>query len=164
MELLTPGTGLIIWQTIIFLLLIFLLKKFAWGPIIQSLKEREEDISGSLLAAEQAKKEMEKLSSDNQKLLAEARVERDGILKEALVVANKIKEEAKEDTSAITAKMIEEAKASIENEKRAALSDVKNLVADLSLDITEKLLKKQLGDEKVQKALIAEYVKDLNLN
>jgi len=164
MELLTPGTGLIIWQTIIFLMLILLLKKFAWGPIIQSLKEREEDISGALLAAEQAKNEMQQLSSDNEKLLSEARVERDSILKEAIVIANKIKEEAKEDTSAITAKMIEEAKASIENEKRAALADVKNMVANLSLEITEKLLKKQLGDVKEQKTLVTEYIKDLNLN
>jgi len=164
MELLTPGSGLIIWQTIIFLALILLLKKFAWGPIIQSLKEREEDISGALLAAEQAKNEMTKLSSDNEKLLSEARVERDAILKEAIVVANKIKEEAKEETSSIASKMIEDAKASIENEKRAALADVKNLVANLSLDITEKLVKKQLGNEKEQKELVAEYIKDLNLN
>lgn len=164
MELLTPGSGLIIWQTIIFLALILILKKLAWKPIIQALKERDQDIAGSLLAAEQAKSEMEKLSSDNQKLLAEARIERDGILKEAMVVANKIKEEAKEETSSIASKMIEDAKGAIENEKRAALTEVKNLVANLSLDIAEKLVKKQLGDDKEQKALVAEYVKDLNLN
>ncbi len=164
MELLTPGTGLIIWQAIIFFALILLLKKFAWGPIISSLKEREEDIEGSLLAAEQAKNEMEKLSSDNKKLLAEARVERDAILKEAITVAGKIKEEAREETSSITAKMIEDAKSTIENEKKAALTDVKNMVATLSLEITEKLVRKQLSDVKAQKELVDEYVKDINLN
>lgn len=164
MELLTPGSGLIIWQAIIFLALILLLRKFAWGPIISSLKQREEDISGALAAAEAAKNEMASLKADNDKLLAEARQERDAMLKEALSTANKIKEEAKEDTSKITAKMIEDAKATIENEKKAALADVKTQVAMLSLEITEKLIRKQFGDDKAQKALVDEFVKDLNLN
>lgn len=164
MELLTPGSGLIIWQAIVFLALILLLRKFAWGPITSALKERETDISGALLAAEQAKKEMADLKSDNEKLLAEARQERDAMLKEAMSTANKIKEEAKEETSKITAKMIADAKASIDNEKKAALADVKTQVAMLSLEITEKLIRKQFSDEKAQKALIDEFVKDLNLN
>lgn len=164
MDLLTPGSGLIIWQAIIFLALILLLKKFAWGPIISSLKEREVGIEESLAAAEQAKNEMASLKSDNEKLLKEARLERDAMLKEALATANKIKEEAKEETSKISSKMIEEAKAVIENEKRAALADVKTQVAMLSLEITEKLVRKQLGSAKEQKALVEEFVKDLNLN
>ena len=164
MELLTPGSGLIIWQAIIFLALILILRKLAWGPIIQGLKQREQDIEGALQSAEEAKKEMEKLSSDNEKLMAEARAERDSMLKEAIAAAAKIKEEAKEETSVITAKMIEDAKASIENEKRAALTDVKNMVANLSLEISEKLVRTQLGDKEAQKSLIDEYVKDLNLN
>ncbi len=164
MELLTPGSGLIIWQAIIFLALILILRKLAWGPIIQSLKQREQDIEGALQSAEEAKKEMEKLSADNEKLMAEARAERDSMLKEAMAVANKIKEEAKEETSEITSKMIADAKATIENEKRAALTDVKNQVATLSLEITEKLVRTQLGGAKAQKDLIEEYVKELNLN
>lgn len=164
MELLTPGSGLIIWQTIIFLGLILLMGKFAWGPIVTSLKEREQDIEGSLLAAEQAKNEMAALTSDNAKLLAETRAERDVILKEAIVAANAIKEEAKEETTKITSKMITDAKAGIENEKKAAMAEIKTMVAALSLDITEKVLRKQLGDEKAQKALVEEYVNDLNLN
>lgn len=164
MELLTPGSGLIIWQAIIFLALILLLRKFAWGPITSALQEREADIEGALKAAEEAKNEMAKLSSDNEKLLAEARQERDALLKEALATANKIKEEAKEETSKITAKMIEDAKATIENEKRAALADVKTQVATLSLEVAERLVRKQLGDEKEQKTLVNDFVKDLNLN
>jgi F-type H+-transporting ATPase subunit b len=164
MELLTPGSGLIIWQAIIFLALILLLRKYAWGPIIASLKEREQGIQESLAAAEHAKNEMASLKSDNEKLMKEARLERDAMLKEALTTANKIKEDAKEETSKITAKMIEEAKATIDNEKRAALADVKTQVAMLSLEITEKLVRKQLGSEKEQKALVNEFIKDLNLN
>lgn len=164
MELLTPGSGLIIWQAIIFLALILLLKKFAWGPIISSLKEREVGIEESLAAAERAKEEMAALQSDNEKLLKEARIERDVMLKDALTTASKIKEEAREETSKITSKMIEDAKATIENEKKAALADIKTQVSLLSLDIAEKLLRKQLGSEKEQKALVDEFVKDLNLN
>lgn len=164
MDLLTPGSGLIIWQTIIFLGLILLMRKFAWGPIISSLKEREQDIEGSLLAAEQAKNEMAALTSDNAKLLAETRAERDVILKEAIVAANAIKEEAKEETTKIASKMITDAKAGIENEKKAAMAEIKTMVAALSLDITEKVLRTQLSSEKAQKALVEEYVNDLNLN
>ena len=164
MELLTPGSGLIFWQAVIFLALIILLRKFAWGPIIDGLKERENDISGALEAAKAAKDEMASLKADNEKLLADARKERDSMLKEAIATANQIKEDAKEETSKITAKMMEEAKATIENEKKAALADVKTQVAMLSLEITEKLIRKQFGDGKAQKALVDEYVKDLNLN
>lgn len=164
MDLLLPDTGLFIFQTIAFLLLLFFLGKFAWKPILNGLKEREQTIENALLSAEQAKKDMEALQSDNEKLLAEARAERDSILKEAMATANSIKEEAKDETSNITAKMIEDAKATINNEKQAALADVKTQVAALSLEITEKVLRKQLGDQKSQEALVDEYVKDLNLN
>ena len=164
MELLLPDTGLFIFQLVAFLLLLFILGKFAWKPILAGLKEREETIEGALKSAEKAKEEMQALQADNEKLLAEARAERDSLLKEAVAAANKIKEDAKAETSKITAKMIEDAKASIENEKRAALADVKTQVAALSLDITEKVLRTQLGDKKAQETLVDEYVKDLNLN
>ena len=164
MDLLLPDSGLFLFQLLSFLILLFVLGKFAWRPILSALKDREQTIESALLSAEQAKAEMESLKSDNEKLLAEARAERDKILKEAMATANTIKEEAKEDTAKITAKMIEDAKASIENEKRAALTDVKNQVATLSLEITEKLLRKQLADRKAQKELVEDFVKDLNLN
>jgi len=164
MEILLPDTGLIIFQVVAFVLLLVLLKKFAWGPILEGLKEREQTIESALLSAEQAKNEMKALQADNEKLLAEARAERDSILKEAMATANSIKEEAKEETGKITAKMLEDAKATIENEKRAALADVKTLVAKLSLEITEKVIRKQLGEKNAQEALVDEYVKDLNLN
>lgn len=164
MDILTPDTGLFIFQTIAFILLLFVLGKFAWKPILNGLKEREDTIEGALLAAEQAKKDMEALSADNANLLAEARSERDAILKEAVAAASNIVEAAKEDTGKITAKMIEDAKAVIENEKRAALADVKTLVAKLSLEITEKVLRKELSDKKAQESLVNDYVKDLNLN
>lgn len=164
MDLLIPDMGLLIYQIIAFLILLFVLGKFAWKPILSGLKEREQSIESALLAAEQAKNEMQALQADNERLLAEARTERDHMIKEALATANSIKEEAKAETSKITAKMIEDAKATIETEKRAALADVKNQVATLSLEITEKLLRKQLADEKAQKELIDGYVNDLNLN
>lgn len=164
MEILLPNTGLLIFQVVAFVLLLVLLKKFAWGPILDGLKEREQTIESALLSAEQAKNEMQKLQSDNEKLLAEARAERDSILKEAMAVATTIKEEAKEETGKITAKMLDDAKAVIENEKRAALADVKTLVAKLSLEITEKVIRKELSDKKAQEALVNDYVKDLNLN
>jgi len=164
MDILTPDTGLFIFQTIAFILLLFVLGKFAWKPILNGLKEREDTIEGALLAAEQAKKDMEALSADNANLLAEARSERAALLKEAVAAASNIVEAAKEDTGKITAKMIEDAKSVIENEKRAALADVKTLVAKLSLEITEKVLRKELSDKKAQESLVNDYVKDLNLN
>ena len=164
MDLLIPDTGLFILQAVAFIILLIVLGKFAWKPILGGLKEREQTIESALLAAEQAKKDMQALQADNEKLLAEARSERDSILKEAMATANSITEEAKEETSKITAKMLEDAKATIENEKRAALAEVKTQVAALSLEITEKVIRKQLSDKKAQETLVDEYVKDLNLN
>ncbi|MCO6359391.1 ATP synthase F0 subcomplex B subunit [Roseivirga pacifica] len=163
-DLLSPGTGLIVYQAIGFLILLFLLGKFAWKPILASLKEREQSIEGALLAAEQAKKDMTKLQQANEQLLKDARAERDSLLKEAVATANSIKEEAKEETSKITAKMMEDARLAIENEKKAALAEVKTTVAELSLQITEKILRKELADKKAQESLVDEYIKELNLN
>ncbi len=164
MELLTPGTGLIIWQTIIFVILFFLLAKYAWKPILNSLRIREGSIQSALDAAEKAKEEMAKLQADNKKMMDEARVERDVILKEAREVANSIKEEAKEDAAKQAEKMIADAKAAINTEKQAALSDVKNQVAGLVLEVTENILREKLQDDKAQTVLIEKYVKDANLN
>lgn len=164
MDLLLPDTGLFILQTLAFILLLVFLGKFAWKPILNGLKEREQTIESALLAAEQAKNEMQALQADNEKLLAEARAERDSILKEAMDVANSIKEEAKEETGKIAAKILEDAKVDSENLKKAALAEVRTQVAALALEITEKVIRKQLGEKNAQEALVDEYVKDLNLN
>ncbi len=164
MDLLTPGTGLIIWQLIIFIGLFFLLSKFAWKPILTSLKEREESIQTALDQAEKAKIEMASLKSDNEKLLKEAREERDKILRDARTASNHIQEEAQASAKKIGDKMIEDAKSIIQTEKQAALRDVKAQVAMFSLEIAEKLIKKNLSDDKSQKELTENLIKDLKLN
>ena len=164
MDLITPGFGLIFWMTIVFLALVFVLSKFAWKPMLNAVKERESSIADSLAAAEKAKDEMAKLTADNEKLLEEARSERDKIIKEALATANTLKDEAREDASKISAKMIEDAKQVINTEKQAALTEMKNQVASLSVEIAERLLRKNLSDDPSQKSLVDQYVKDLNIN
>jgi F-type H+-transporting ATPase subunit b len=164
MELLTPGTGLIIWQLIVFVALFFLLSKLAWKPIINSLKEREGSIQSALDMADQARAEMAKLTSDNEKLLKEAREERDKMLKEAREVANRLKDEAQSDAKKTADKIISDARAAINIEKEAALRDVKTQVAMFSLEVAEKLMKKNLSSDKEQKAMVEGYIKDLKLN
>jgi F-type H+-transporting ATPase subunit b len=164
MELLTPGTGLIIWQLIVFLLLFFLLSKLAWKPIINSLKERETSIQNALDTAEKARHEMSQLKSDNEKLLKEAREERDRILKEAREVSNRLKDDAQAEAKKNADRIIEDARAAINTEKQAALRDVKAQVAMFSLQIAEKLMKKNLESDKAQKELVESYVKDIKTN
>jgi F-type H+-transporting ATPase subunit b len=164
MELLTPGLGLVFWQAVIFILLVLLLGKFAWRPILHSLKIREDSIEEALRSADEARAEMSKLQADNEKLLAEAREERDILIKEANKMAAQLKEDAKEDAKKISAKMMEDAKAGIASEKEAALKEVRDLVASLSVEIAEKLIRKSLGDEKAQKALVNEFLADKNVN
>jgi F-type H+-transporting ATPase subunit b len=164
MDLLTPSLGLVFWQLIGFLVLLFLLKKFAWKPILNSLNAREDSINEALEAANVAKNEMRMLQAENEKLLDQARLERDKILNDALVAAKNIREEARQEASQIGNKIIEDAKAVIEIEKQAALTEMKNQVAILSLEIAEKLLRKELSNEKAQKVLVQDYIKDLNVN
>ena len=164
MELLTPGTGLIIWQLLIFVALVLLLSKLAWKPIIASLKEREKSIQDALDTAERARHEMSQLKSENEKLLKEAREERDRILREARTVANNLKEEAQLDAKRASDKIVEDARAAINIEKQAALKEVKIQVAMFSLQIAEKLLKKNLSGDKEQKALVEGYIKDVKMN
>ncbi|MTI41346.1 F0F1 ATP synthase subunit B [Fulvivirga lutimaris] len=156
--------GLFIMQTVIFLILLFILVKVAWKPILNSIRVREDSIKDALEAAEKAKEEMAKLQSDNQKLLEEARKERDVILKEAREVAAGLQEEAKTEANKQAEKMIADAKMAINTEKQAAMAEVKTQVATLSLQITEKLLRKSLESDKAQKDLINEFVKDIKLN
>lgn len=164
MDFLTPGTGLLFWQVVIFILLVVLLSKFAWKPILASLKEREESIQKALESAEKAKIEMASLKSDNEKLLKEAREERDQILRIARDAANRIHDDAQVAAKKNADRIIEDAKAIIQTEKQAALRDVKAQVALFSLAISEKLIKKNLSEDKQQKELVDTYIKDLKLN
>ncbi|BDD08406.1 ATP synthase subunit b [Fulvitalea axinellae] len=164
MDLVTPSVGLIFWQTIIFLLTLFLLGKFAWKPIMKGLKDREDSITEALQTAEQARKEMAKLKADNEALIQEARKEREKIVKDAEAAGKRIKEEAKEQAAKESALLLANAKASIEAEKNAALAQVKNQVAEISLGIAEKVLRKSLQSDDEKKTLVASYVRDLNNN
>ncbi len=164
MELVTPDIGLIIWQTVVFLIVFGILAIFVWRPITDALKDRNHFIQDSLDAAENSKKEIEQLKQDNEYLLQEARIERDKMLADATKIANQIKEDARTETSKITDKMLEDAKLAINSEKKAALSDVKNMVASLSIDIAEKVLRKTLDDKKAQESLVKDLIKDIKVN
>lgn len=164
MDLLIPGEGLIVWQLIIFVLLFLLLSKLAWKPIINSLKDRERSIQEALDTAEKARLEMSQLRADNEKLLRDAREERERILREAREVSNRMKEEAQLDAKKAADKIIEDAKAAINIEKQAAMKEVRVQVSMFALDIAEKLLRKNLANDKTQKELVEGYIKDLKIN
>lgn len=164
MDLILPSSGLIIWQLIGFLALLFLLMKFAWKPILAALDEREKSIDDALKSAEIARNEMANLKAENEKILHEAKMERDAMLLKASETAKQLIEEAREKAQEEGAKMIENAKAAIETEKKAALEEVKVQVSVLSLEIAEKLLKKNFSEDAAQKALVEELVKELKLN
>ena len=156
--------GLFIWQIVIFVGLILLLKKFAWKPILDAVNEREEGIKNALLSAENAKKEMQNLKSDNEKLLAEARAERDAMIKEAREIKEKMIADAKSEAQVQGAAMIESAKATIESEKNAAMAELKNQVSSLSLEIAETLLKGELSNKEAQTKLVEKMLGDAKLN
>jgi len=156
--------GLFFWQILIFVGLILLLKKFAWKPILDAVNDREEGIKNALLSAENAKKEMQNLKADNEKLLAEARAERDTMLKEAREMREKMIADSKADAQAEGARMIEQAKAAIQSEKNAAMSELKSQVSTLSLEIAEKLLKDELSNKESQTKLVEKMLGDVTLN
>ncbi|MGE4346994.1 MAG: F0F1 ATP synthase subunit B [Flavobacteriaceae bacterium] len=156
--------GLFFWMLVLFVLLVFLLKKFAWKPILDAVNEREEGIKNALLSAEEAKKEMQNLKADNEKLLQEARAERDAMIKEAREIKDKMIADAKEEAQTQGAKMIEQAKATIESEKNAAMTELKNQVSSLSLEIAEKVLKDELSDKASQTKLVEKMLDDVKLN
>lgn len=164
MDLLTPGIGLIFWQVVVFLLLVLLLAKMAWKPILRSIKEREHMIQEALDTAEKARHEMSQLRLENEKLLHEARDERDRILREAREIATHIKDEAAHDAKKMADKIVDDARAAINIEKQAALKEVKVQVATFSLAIAEKIMKKNLSTDKAQKELVESYVRDLKIN
>ena len=156
--------GLFIWQVVIFVGLIFLLKKFAWKPILDAVNEREEGIKNALESAENARKEMQNLQADNQRILQEARAERDSMLKDAREMKEKMVADAKSEAQAQGQKMIEQAKAAIESEKNAAMADLKSQVATLSLSIAEKILKDELSNKESQTKLVDQLLGDVKLN
>ena len=156
--------GLFFWHSIIFVGLIFLLKKFAWKPILDAVNEREEGIKQALLSAKNAKQEMQNLKSDNEKLIAEARVERDAMMKEAREIKDKMINDAKTEAQAQGLKMIEQAKAAINSEKNAAMADLKNQVSSLSIEIAEKVLKGELANKEAQTKLVVQLLGDAKLN
>ena len=156
--------GLFFWQTIIFVGLILLLKKFAWKPILDAVNEREEGVKNALLSAENAKKEMQNLQSDNQRILQEARLERDAMLKEAREMKEKVIADSKLEAQAQGQKMIEQAKAAIQSEKNAAMAELKSQVSSLSLEIAEKLLKDELSNKEAQVKLVEKMLGDAKLN
>ncbi len=156
--------GLFVWMLVIFIALIFLLKKFAWKPILDAVNEREEGIRNALLSAENAKQEMQNLKADNEKLLAEARLERDSMIKEAREIKEKMINDAKAEAQVAGQQMIEQAKASIESEKNAAMAELKAHVSTLSLDIAEKLLKEELSNKESQTKLVEKMLGDVKLN
>ncbi|NVO30835.1 MULTISPECIES: F0F1 ATP synthase subunit B [Hymenobacter] len=164
MNIVTPDLGLIFWQVVIFLIVVLLLRAYAWKPILSSLKERESSIEGALRMADQAKLEMQQLQAGNEKLLAEARMERDRILKEATTMSNQFIEQAKTKATEEGARMIEQAREAIRNEKNAALAEVKNTAAQLSIDIAERILRRELTDQPAQQQLVDSYLKEVKLN
>ena len=156
--------GLFFWQTLIFVGLIFLLKKFAWKPILDAVNEREEGIKNALESAENAKKEMQNLQADNQRILQEARMERDAMLKEAREMKEKMIADSKSEAQAQGLKMIEQAKAAIETEKNAAMAELKSQVSTLSLAIAEKLLQDELANKDSQVKLVEKMLGYAKLN
>lgn len=155
--------GLFFWQLAILIVLIFLLKKFAWKPILDSLNSREEGIKNALDSAEKARKEMQNLNADNEKLLMEARLQRDSMLKEARELKEKIVTEASSEAQEKADKIVAQAQATIQTEKNAALADIKNQVAELSIQIAEKVIRKELSSSEQQYRLVEEMLEDVTL-
>jgi F-type H+-transporting ATPase subunit b len=164
MELVKPSIGLIFWMVVSFSIILFLLKKFAWKPILGMIKEREESIENALASAEKAKEEMKALQSNNEKILADARAERDLLLKDARDIREKMISDAKSMASKEGERMLAAARENIQNEKMAAITELKNQVASLSIDIAEKILKSELSSDEKQKSLVTTLLKDVKLN
>ncbi len=164
MDLITPEIGLFFWQTIVFLVLIFIMAKFAWKPILGAVKEREDSINNALASAEDARKEMQNLQADNEKLLQEARAERDAILKEAREIKEKVIADASAEAQAKADKIVAQAQVVIQNEKNAAVAEIKDQVATLSIQIAEKIVREELSSKEKQQRLVEQMLDDVTLN
>lgn len=163
MDLVTPDVGLLFWTLVSFIILYLILRKFAWGPILGAVKEREESIKAALDAAENAKKDMENLKADNEKILNEAKIERETMLKEAREIKSKLISDAEEEAKIRAKKMVEAAKTAIQNEKNSAMNELKNTVVDLSVGIAEKLISEELADKDKQLKMIEDILEDSKL-
>ncbi|MBV6880727.1 F0F1 ATP synthase subunit B [Epilithonimonas ginsengisoli] len=159
-----PGIGLLFWMTLTFIILLFLLAKFAWKPILNAVNDREVSIIDALNQAKLAKQEMAQLKEDNERILREARAERDGILKEARDMKDKIVNQAKDSAKVEGEKMIEAARQSIQTEKNAAMADIKTQIGTLSVSIAENILKEKLDNDDAQNALVENILNKSNLN
>lgn len=164
MDLLTPSIGNLFWTAVVFILLLALLAKFAWSPILSAVRERENNIQDALNQAKLARQEMSQLKEDNERILREAKVERDAILKEAREMKDKIVNDAKDVAKVEGEKMIANAKASIQTEKNAAMADIKNQIGTLSVSIAENILKQKLDSNEAQSALVESLINKSNLN
>ena len=164
MDLLLPHLGLIFWTLLAFLIVFFILKKFAWKQILNGLNERESNIANSIASAEKVKQEMAQLKSDNEALLAKAREERAAMLKEAKDIKDKMINDAKEEAKAQAAKIIADANASINHQKMAALTDIKNQVGKMVVEVSEKILRRELSDKAQQETYISKLAEEIKLN
>jgi F-type H+-transporting ATPase subunit b len=164
MELVSPSVGTIFWMLLFFSFILLILKKFAWKPILNSLKDREKTIGDALHSAELAKEEMAKLKADNQKILAEARQERDLLMKEARAMKDKIIQDAQEQAQQEANKIVEAARHSIENEKKSAINDIKTQIALLSVTVAEKIIREKLDGNSKHNDLIDSLLKDVKLS
>ena len=164
MDLVTPDIGLIFWTTVSFAILYFVLSKFAWKPILGAVNEREKSIKEALAAAEKAKEEMANLKADNEKIINEAKLQRESLLKEAREIKSKIIADAENEATEKANKLIESAKNAIQTEKSAAMKELKNTVVDLSLEIAEKLLSKELDNKEKQLENIQDILDKTKLN
>jgi F-type H+-transporting ATPase subunit b len=164
MDLVTPEFGLIFWTLITFLALLFILKKFAWKPILGAVSEREQGIRDALASAVEARKEMENLQADNERILKEARLEREAMLKEARELKNKMIDDAKQDAKLEASKLITQAQAAIDAEKKAAITDLKSQVAKISISIAEKVVREELSNTEKQEKLVESMLDNTILN
>ncbi len=164
MDLVTPGIGMIFWSTLFFLVLLFILGKFAWPAILTAVKARNESIRNALEAADRAKEEMAKLQAGNEQILAQAKAERDALMREAKSMKDKLIADAKEKATEEAEKLVKNARESIQREKAAALNEMKEQMATLSVDIAEKILRMKLEDSKAQKELVDKMINEADLN
>ncbi len=164
MDLLTPELGLFFWTLLAFLSVFFLLRKFAWKPILNALSERETGIAESIATADRLKQEMSQMQNENEKLMAQAREERTQMLKDARIEQERIINKAKEDTKAIADKMLAEARQQIEQQKMAALTEVKNQIGNLAVEVAEKVLRKELAGAENQSKYAHTLVEEIKLN
>ena len=164
MDLVMPGIGLIFWMSLTFLIVLLLLKKFAWKPILSSIKEREQNISTSLAMAKQTQEEMKRLQADNEKLLHQAREERDAILRDANKLKDTIISEAKGKAQTEADRIVESARVNIESEKAAAIAELRNQVAALTIEVAEKVLTAELTDKAKQTSFAEKQLETMNFN